>query len=410
MIRTLTPVLLLALALPATAQNTVTVSTAAGNAEQVWYSLQNGEVATAALADWDLAFEIAGFTASIRVNTQKGMRVFKAPYAVQDWASLDTTGMLATWKEVHDSDTSWSHGALNDGLTSNEFDLGWGVYNQVTHIVAGDSVFVLQLANGDWKKLRIDGLATGTYAFTWANVDGSDEQSGSLNKGAFMGKNFGYYSFANGVVDLEPLSADWDLVFTKFIGYVPSAYPVAGVLQNKDVPALQIDGVPTDQADWTSAPFDSVINVIGSDWKTFNMQTFQYEYPADRTYFVKDRSGNVWKLIFTEYGGSANGDMTFTQELVSATGVDELTADRGVDTVYPMPVQNGLANLVLDVPVRQLDVTVHDLGGRVVRQERLGGLDGLVQRTIDLAGAPAGLYVMRLQAPGFDRSMRLVVE
>ena len=147
------PVLLLALALPATAQNTVTVSTAAGNAEQVWYSLQNGEVATAALADWDLAFETAGFTASIRVNTQKGMRVFKAPYAVQDWASLDTTGMLATWKEVHDSDTSWSHGALNDGLTSNEFDLGWGVYNQVTHIVAGDSAFVLQLANGDWKKL-----------------------------------------------------------------------------------------------------------------------------------------------------------------------------------------------------------------------------------------------------------------
>ena len=75
-----------------------------------------------------------------------------------------------------------------------------------------------------------------------------------------------------------------------------------------------------------------------------------------------------------------------------------------------MPVQNGLANLVLDVPVRQLDVTVHDLGGRVVRQERLGGLDGLVQRTFDLAGTPAGLYVMRLQAPGFDRSLRLVVE
>ena len=42
--------------------------------------------------------------------------------------------------------------------------------------------------------------------------------------------------------------------------------------------------------------------------------------------------------------------MTFTQELVSATSVDELTADRGVVTVYPMPVQNGLANLVLDVP------------------------------------------------------------
>ena len=69
--------------------------------------------------------EIAGFTASIRVNTQKGMRVFKAPYAVQDWSAVDTTGMLATWKEVHDSDTSWSHGALNDGLTADPHWLRW---------------------------------------------------------------------------------------------------------------------------------------------------------------------------------------------------------------------------------------------------------------------------------------------
>ena len=42
------------------AQTTVTVSTAPGNVEQVWYSLQNGEVAAAAFNDWDLAFEMTG--------------------------------------------------------------------------------------------------------------------------------------------------------------------------------------------------------------------------------------------------------------------------------------------------------------------------------------------------------------
>ena len=148
------------------AQTTVTVSTNAGNSVQTYYSLQNGDQGTAALADWDLAFEITGFTASIRANTQKGMQVYKAPYTVAQWAALDTTGMANGWAMVHDSDTSWSHGALNDGLTANEFDLGWGVYNQVTHIVTGDSLFVVKLANGDWKKLRIDGLATSTYLFT----------------------------------------------------------------------------------------------------------------------------------------------------------------------------------------------------------------------------------------------------
>ena len=392
------------------AQTTVTVSTNAGNSVQTYYSLQNGDQGTVALADWDLAFEITGFTASIRANTQKGMQVYKAPYTVAQWAALDTTGMANGWAMVHDSDTSWSHGALNDGLTANEFDLGWGVYNQVTHIVTGDSLFVVKLANGDWKKLRIDGLATSTYMFTWADLDGSNELSGSLNKAQYMGKNFAYYSLENNApLDPEPLTADWDLLFTKYIAYVPTAYPVAGVLQNKNVSALQVDGIDPSLAQWTNDPFDAHINVIGSDWKTFNMQTFMYEYAQDRTYFVKDKAGNIWKLVFIAYGGSANGDMTFTQEMMSATGVDEITPSASV-MAYPNPVTQGTATMVLDAPNEMVLLSIVDVAGHIVQQERFVAGGGLQERRVDVQGLSSGIYVLRMEGDRFSASTRLLID
>ena len=67
---------------PLFAQTAETVSTHAGSTDQVWYSLQNGEAGRQALSNWDLAFEMAGFTSSIRVNTAKGLLVYETPNAL----------------------------------------------------------------------------------------------------------------------------------------------------------------------------------------------------------------------------------------------------------------------------------------------------------------------------------------
>lgn len=392
------------------AQTTVTVTTGVGNATQTFYSLQNGVQTSAPNAEWDLAFEISGFSGSILANTAKGMQVYKAPFSVAQWASVDTAGLAATWSQQHNSEISWSAGALNQGLTEDEFDLGWGVYNMITHTVLGDSVFVVKLVNGDWKKLRIDGLATSTYMFTWANLDGSNEQTGSLNKTLYVGKNFGYFSLENNIAqDREPATTAWDLVFTKYIAFVPTAYGVAGALQNKNTQVLQVDGVDPAIAEWWDDEFSADINTIGYDWKTFNMTTFEYEYPLDRTYFVQDQLGNVWKLIYTGYGGSATGDMTFTQELVSATSVEE-NATQGTVVVYPNPVANGQAQLLVNVPSGRVVATVHDLSGKLVRQQLLTGLNGLSLRTIDVNGLQQGLYVVRLEGNGVSTTTRLVIE
>ncbi len=80
--------------------------------------------------------ETTGITGSIRVNTAKdpfGIKVFKAPYSVAQWDQVDTAGLGSSWSPQQNSEIAWNSGALNQGLTSNPFDLGWGIYNQITH-------------------------------------------------------------------------------------------------------------------------------------------------------------------------------------------------------------------------------------------------------------------------------------
>ncbi|HRD52026.1 MAG TPA: T9SS type A sorting domain-containing protein [Flavobacteriales bacterium] len=393
----------------------VTVTTAAQNTQQTYYSLANGVVSNHALADWDLAFELTGITGGILLNTAKGHKLYKAPYTLAQWSSVDTTGLAGGWPEQHNSETNWSSGAFNRGLTANPFDLGWGIYNFTTHNIVGDSCFVLQLNGGAWKKFKVDGFAaaTNSFTFTWADLDGSNEQSGSLVRSAYPGKNFGYYNLAtNTAVDLEPAAATWDLLFTKYIGFVtqpfPSMYPVAGVLQNRQVEALQVDGVPTAEATYWGEAFSPSINIIGFDWKNFNQGTFQWEYAQDRTYFVKDRAGDIYKLVFTGYGGSANGNMTFNQELVGQANVDEASSSSAL-VIAPNPATN-TATLIIAAEANAAQLTIIDLNGRVVMEQQLTGLHGLVQRPINVSALPNGLYIARVQGDGINGVVRLVKE
>lgn len=398
------------------AQETVTVTTAPSNAQQAWYSFQDGVVETRPLAEWDLAFEITGITGSILANTAKGIEVYKAPYTLAQWASIDTAGLASTWPQQHNSETDWSSGAFNQGLTSNPFDLGWGIYNMVSHNIAGDSAFVIKLANGDFKKFKVDGYSSDTdeFTFTWADLDGSNEESNTFNRATYAGRNFGYVSLENNsVFGREPATNSWDLLFTRYMAFVqfpvPSMYPVAGVLQNRDIEVQRVDGVDPSFSDWSAGSFSTDINGIGFDWKSFNQQTFQWEYATDRVHFAKDRVGNIWKLVFTTYGGAANGDMTFTQELISATSVNGPTAAKTF-VVYPNPVSDGRVQLVLDAPVSILDMVVYDANGRVVITDRLNGLGGLEVRSIDVAALRAGLYTVVLQGEGMVATARLVVQ
>lgn len=385
--------------------DTTTLSLGAGYADQVWYSLSEGEQSRAALADWDLAFSIQGFAATIGVNDAKGLELY--PYPSGDtaaWATLDTAGMSG-WTPAYNSATDWGAGAFNQGEDPNDdLDLGWGVYNVVTHHVTGDSLFVVKFPDGSVQKLWLQSLASGVYTFRHATLDGSMDMTHTLSKSAFEGKRFGYYHLTtHQSLDPEPPSADWDLLFTRYIDFIPVPYGVTGVLSHPNVGVAQVYPVDdvTSYAEYESASFDSSKNVIGYDWKRFDMATFSWQLQDSLVYVVKDQSGELWKLVFTDFGGSSTGEFFFTQDNLSTTHVPNQPTQPFL-TVYPNPARaQATVSVVADLPAgaaRAVQVTLFDMQGRTLLQQAQPLQPGLSRYALPLPALTPGVYTLRVQA------------
>lgn len=391
-----------------------TVSLGAGYANQKWYSLQNDEQGFSPKNNWDLAFDVSGFGTSIHINSVIGTMVWTYPNAdTTGWATLDTAG-IGTWTPKYNSDTAWTIGALDKGnVTSNAFDVGWGIYNQFTHIITGDSLFVIKLGNGSYKKLWIQN-ATGTdYNFKYADINGSNPVTQSLTKSTYSGKLFGYFSIQNNTsLNREPVaSANWDLTFLQYTGFVPTPYSVTGVLANKDVKVAQADDVtnPTTYNNWTAHSYSSRINEIGFDWKAY---TNAWKLVQDTVYFVKSKQGDIWKLQFTGFGGASNGNFIFSKELISAVSVAELNNSLASISVYPNPTSNGTTTLIynLEKQFSLAELNVIDVTGKVLLTEKLNTNTGFYSHTINTQSLSAGVYFVSVKFDNKVVQQKLVVQ
>lgn len=392
-----------------------TVSLGAGYANQKWYSLQNDEQGTQPKDNWDLGFEITGFSASIIANTQKAnFMVYKAPYSIGNFNTIDTAG-ISGWPTAYNADTAWTLGALNKGIDpANGFDLGWGVYDMGTHFVNGDSCFVVKLSATSYKKLKIDNLGNGIYNFTYANIDGSDSHSYALAKAGYSTKNFGYYDMTNNIeLDREPATANWDLTFVKYTTFIPQAYGVTGVLSNKGVKVAEADAVPdaATYTDYSSHTFVTTMNEIGYDWKTFNMSTGAYEVSANTCYFVQTVSGSIWRVRFTGFGGSANGNFMFGKELLATAGItDPAGSVISQFSLYPNPVGNDNLNILFasNQQVNNVTLQVMDITGKVISTDRLDLTAGFNQYSAPVSSLSSGIYMVRLSGEGFTAVQKFV--
>jgi hypothetical protein len=306
----------------------------------VFYSLPNSTVRTEPRDNWDLGFEVNGQTASVLVNTQGNTRVYQTPYAIADWASVDTAGMTA-WQRLDNSPENWSAGALNTNKgAAGGFDLGWGMYdlngaNGPAHAINGDSIFVIRLNSGV-KKFKVNRLFGGQYSFTWADLNGQNEFTDTVSNANYAGKNFGYYSLSNNVaLDREPLASDWDLLFTRYITYdysfaVGDPQSVTGVLLNKNTKAVKISGVHDNDLVWENYldSFKTQKNVLGHNWKAVNLSPPPTWHIEDSLTFLVRRAtnGEIWKVVFTGFGGSGSGKYFFNKELLLAAPTASLTS------------------------------------------------------------------------------------
>jgi hypothetical protein len=294
---------------------TVTLSTGADYANDIYYSLTDGVIATPSRTEWDIAFYTNPMSSSIITNDGKGILLYVWPNGNKDaWANVDTSAM-SRWTPLYNtySDTTWENGAFDKGALGHP-DYGWGEYDTNTHSVYGDSIHVIKYADGTVKKLFIDRreATNNTFYITFANIDGSEETSAEIDASTFTGKNFVYFSILNNqVIDHEPEAGSWDFVFTKYWdSSIP--YSVTGFLTNGKTMVAELADTDTASNKYIDAEYSKVLNTIGSDWKAFSMETFTYVTTDNLLYYVKTTDNKYFKLVFTSFDYQT-GDFTFVK-------------------------------------------------------------------------------------------------
>lgn len=380
------------------------VSMQANYTSQVFYSLDNGVVSSVSINDWNIAFSVSGNGAagsSILLN-EANSTLWAYPGDTASWNSFDTTG-FKYWKRLLNTDTSWTNGAFNVFRgAGGTFDMGWGILNPLNNYwTFGDSLYLIKLNDNTYRKLWIVSLKTGVWNFKYANIDGSNPQQITISKSSFTNKNFAYVSLVtNTVLDKEPSNNTWDLTFYKHVDYVAGQFvTVSGIFSNKKVASSKINTTGYTAAINASAPlygYNRRINNIGREWKNYSSATGWKVYDSI-AYFVYDQdSTNLYRLVFTKFGGAGNGKTYFVKENLGFTSVNEYWDSQYNCKAYPSPFNQKIYLSFDNSSVNPYLVAVYNISGQKMEVDLKSQQFTNGKTEIDAGGWANGMYFVHV--------------
>jgi HmuY protein len=183
---------------------------------------------------------------------------------------------------------------------------------------ADNKVYILKPSNGmaaparDWYKIRITRNGS-NYKLQYAKLSETAIKTIDIVKDAAY--NFKFISLeTNGAVAVEPLKANWDIVWT-YTTYKASAtipYTYSDFVYINNLGGVQAAEVLTTTATYdayaesniAATIFSSSKVEIGGNWRA---TTGTIGVKTDRFYVVKDAAGNVYKLRFISFHASDGG-------------------------------------------------------------------------------------------------------
>ena len=386
----------------------------------IYYSLKKGITASSPRENWDIAFRTAIKSSSIITNGGSGVNLYAYPKSdTSGWAKVDTAG-LYTWKPLYNSVKDWEKGAFMANAATHP-DYGWGVYNNTTHKLHGDSLFIIKLLNGSFRKMWIvqKDSPKNKYYVRYAKLDGTNDTTVIVDCNVYKTKEFvGFSVSSNAVVDREALTADWELLFTKYMDKVnmgPTTvdYPVMGVLTNANVYISEVRGVNQQTYEtYTAHPFDSFnISIIGRDWKKSLGQPPVYTIVDTLVYFLSAKNGDIYKLYFKgfEDGSSSDGKVMFYTKLLKLNSIQENNVAANM-MVYPNPAKASNINLVYRLDnVKQFTLDVIDINGKIISSQQLMNKPGLNTVSISNQNLIKGFYIARVTTDKNIISSRFIV-
>lgn len=333
------------------AQDVIQVSIGASYTDQVYYTLGTDETEVLDNDDWDIAFAITSPTeAGIHINESidlsfagdaTNVLLYKAPIS-----SFEDSFELEEVKDsLYNPEVNWGNGAFNMVKDeANPFDYGWGAYNPGNHKIEGTTIYAIKLRDDSWKKLIIESFIAGIYTLKYADFDGSNEETTTINMLNHTDAHLVYFSFSNGVI-VDNAPKKWDLFFGRYSSLLDAQthfleYTVAGVLSAPNVSVAQANEIDVANVSYEDykGELNTEIDIIGHDWKSFDFSS-GWVISDDRVYFVKTVNDHVWKINFLDFEGSSTGVSTFeSMDLGLFSRVNELDHSISHFKVYPNPV------------------------------------------------------------------------
>ena len=216
-----------------------------------------------------------------------------------------------------------------------------------------------------------------------------------------------YFSFDTGeTVDVEPADG-FDLLFCRYFALLDQGgdsvqYLVTGILSAPGVEvaeASQVDPATVQFQDFADSLSSSHLEIIGHDWKYFDLGAFEWILPEDLVYFVKTPDDRVWKLRFTEFLGSSSGSAIFEKtDLGIISGVEDPSSPLTEFLVYPNPASDevNVVYTLRDHLSSEVKLQVLDASGRFVDQYTTQAGAGINAFTIDRDDLVSGIYFIRV--------------
>ncbi len=426
-----------ALSTQANAQQWVadSVEMGASYANDIFYSLKNGEVKDVPADNWHLGFQMTppgpyGNVSVIANQVKGGVSVYslhlKASTNFTTLTAADTIGKTQAIHALNNADTSWNFGAFNRmNNPADQFDYSWGKYDMTSHDVKGDSLYLITVNNQAYKVwiMRFDSTPKDSihWEFRIAKFDGTEDTLIKIyREDGFTDRLFAYYNVANKtIVDREPGRKAWDLLFTRYKEYMPGAptpfYSVMGLLSNFDVTVAQKTPIDTnDTTGYASYAYSAKLNEVGSDWKQYDRNAGVYVYTDSLYYFIKTNNTNeYYQLYFTHFGGEADGKVVFMKRFLGAmpTGIRNINTPVTAYYLVPNPANNN-ASVLIDIKeqVKNAQVIVSDITGKVVYNTSVSVNNGLNTFNLSTSNLVAGTYVVTITNGSWKASEKLIVQ